>query len=521
MAKRCNVGSCGQRRKSSTRTAAKSMEKKLIQRAKTLRDDPFIVIPTYSDSYSERCFKRVEKNIKRVERSKDDVKKLNKYAKRNDLSAAVAGTLLLTHSEKAPFLAAVKTPVGETQIAMRGKASREKIVAVQHFDNPVLRLIGVKDVALKKNLHVYSWNDNFVSTGIKAEPPKGFIEFILNKTKLKVKDNVASCGHINSEWVKNRKNTDLFYLRIHWRSADVFFAICENCAKSRGNTIFDITKYLLEKNISDDFEIDVVGSVIKKTDDMNEPVRKEFLDEYLSGRMSDFKLIEETKKDRRETLKKSEEKILVLNNESYGDDVDGFIDALKPNEFERTGLKLLLNMVDEPVVVDDATPNDVLELFWKKHGLEVIRSILGDEEKAEDFYNLEDTPSNILQVVFQFKKKREILSELPSYDSSSPLVQFVDHIAKTYKIFDEQRTITEIKRKQPDTSTGRSVAYAFLLALGKAEDVKWKYKKIEIESGEFLKDYAEKLLNSKPQGYHAALQDLINAAGHTEEIKPK
>ncbi len=51
---------------------------------------------------------------------------------------------------------------------------------------------------------------------------------------------------------------------------------------------------------------------------------------------------------------------------------------MKPNEYERKGLELTLEKIDEPVIFDDATPNKVLEKYWKDHGLKAINSIIND-----------------------------------------------------------------------------------------------------------------------------------------------
>ena len=59
------------------------------------------------------------------------------------------------------------------------------------------------------------------------------------------------------------------------------------------------------------------------------------------------------------------------------------------------------------------------------------------------------------------------------YEKLPPLARFADHISRTYKTFGEKKTIIEIK-KRPDNPKAKSIAYAFLLTLEKAQDTKWK-----------------------------------------------
>ena len=142
---------------------------------------------------------------------------------------------------------------------------------------------------------------------------------------------------------------------------------------------------------------------------------------------------------------------------------------------------------------------------------------IDDEKMADSFFNLDDTPSNILPLVFDYKKRQDILLQLPHYKSLPPLAKFADTVARTYKTFGKKKAIAEIK-KRLDSSKGRSLAYAFLLALDKGEDTKWQYSKQEIEYGDFLKEYTKNLLDAKPKNYNKALKNLLTASGSNERI---
>jgi len=51
------------------------------------------------------------------------------------------------------------------------------------------------------------------------------------------------------------------------------------------------------------------------------------------------------------------------------------------------------------------------------------------------------------------------------------------------------------------------------MVINKHTDSKWKYSKIDIESGEFLKPYLSKLLEGNPEEYHETLQQVLTASG--------
>ena len=498
------------------RTASKSMEKNLVENAKKLLEDPYLILPEYSDKYSIKYFGKIKKSLDKVSRFKNDQTKLEKLSKKRGLDGALAGTLLIAYSEKAPYLGVLKFPTGDITYAQRGKADKEKLIGVQHFDDPVLRLLGIKDIVLKKKLHVYSWDEGFISTGIKATPPKEFIDFLIKNMNLSYKNNTALCKDLDSDIIKKKKPYKKNYLRIHWKSADLTVGICEECTKSSKNTVFNITKYLLEPKISDDFLIEVVGKLIGHNE--QESILTQNINDYLSGGLTDNEFIRKNIKHQVESIKDSENKLFVLDNNSYGKDVDGFIEALKPNKYEKDALEFILKQINEPVVLNNVTPNKVLERFWKDHGLNFINSIIEDKELAKKFFMLNDSPSNILDLINSYKERQKILSKLPKYKGLSKLAGFIDDVVRVYKTFGEKEAIMEIK-KRPDDPKGKSIAYAFLLVFKKAEDKKWQYSQVEIEYGIFLKEYAKNLLDSKPEEYHKAFQEFLIASGSSENIQ--
>lgn len=496
------------------RTASKSMEKKLVENAKKIKADPYLVIPKYSDKYSEKVFNKIRKNIAKINKFKDDPKKLEKLSNLRDLRGAIAGSMLLANSEKAPYLAVAKFPTGDITYAQRGKADKEKMIAIQHIDDPVLRILGIKDVVLKKKLHVYSWDDSFVSTGLDANPPKEFLEFIAKKLGLKMEKNVAFCGDIKAELLRNSEVSKKNYIRLEWKSPGFIIGICESCAKSDKNTLFEITKYMVSPNLSNDFNVDVVGQVVKAKDTVH---KTEFIEDYLSGKINDLDFIKKNLQQREKTIKESGELLFILDGVSFGTNVEDFINALKPNKYEKEGLDIILNKINEPVVFDDATPNKVLEHFWGSHGLNTLDELINDRDMAENLFSLKEPPSEILEIALNYKERRNILSQLPKYKSLPTVAKFADNIARTYRTFGENKALAEIKNR-PDNTKAKSVSYAFLLALNKGEDKKWQYSSVEIEYGEFLKEYAKKLLDVKPEKYHNTLKDLLVACGSSEDI---
>jgi hypothetical protein len=501
--------------KSFARTAPKSQEKYLIDNAKKLRKNPFLVLPTGTDD-DTKYFNKLRKQLKKIQKNQDNEEKLEKLANKKGLDGALAGTLLLAISEKAPYLAALTFPTGEVKYAQRGKADKEKLIAVQHFDDPVFRLRGIKDLVYRKKLHVYSWDDGYVCTGKEARPPPEFIYFISDKVGLSTTNGVMTCPHVPPKTAKVKEYLPLSYLRIDWKPARTTIALCENCTKSTKNTMFTISKFILQRNLSEDFDIEVLTQVGKHSD-LSKTQKTRLLQQYLTGDLTDYEFIKQMAKSHEEHVKSAEEKILVLDGVSYGTDVAGFVDALQPTPHEKEALEFILNKTEEPLIVSKTTPNKILERYWAQYGKDYLESIVDEPTMAESFFRLEDTPSNIITLALEYNQRKNILATLPQYGSLPPLASFADRVARTFKTFGEKNALAELK-KHPDTPKAKSVAYAFLLTFGKATDVKWKYSKEEIEYGEFLTPYTKKLLDAESSHYQKALQELLNASGSSETL---
>ena len=501
--------------RSLARTAPKSQEKYLIENAKKLQENPFLILPISTED-AEKYFKKLRKQLTKVHRYSGDEEKLEKLSHKKGLDGALAGTLLLAISEKAPYLAALTFPTGTISYAQRGKADKEKLIAVQHFDDPVFRLRGIRDIVFKKKLHVYSWDQGYTCTGRDARPPSEFIDFIKTKVGFTSTKDGVSCPHVPSDIAKKKEYLSVNYLWIHWKSSQIVVALCENCTKTTKNTMFTISKYILQQNLSEDFDIDVVTHVGRHSG-VSASQKLVYLNDYLAGKLTDNEFIKTIAKSQEEQVKNEDEKILVLDGVSYGTDVARFIDALHPNTHEKTALEFFLTKTQEPLIISKTSPSKVLDRYWSQFGTEFLASILDDKTMVESLFQLDDTPSNIIMLAFEYQQRKRVLSQLPNYPSLPPIAAFADSVARAYKAFGEKKALAEIK-KHPDTPKAKSIAYAFLLALGKAAEMKWKYTKDEIDYGEFLQDYARKLLDIAPEHYSTVLQELLTACGSSETL---
>jgi len=517
MAKKITRAGCcgsGVRGKSIVRTASKSMEKQIVNSAQRLYENPFLVLPEYHDSVSKKRFKKLSSQLLKIQQLKDDVKKLERIAKKQSLPSAVAGTLLISHSKKTPYLASAQYSTDSVFYAQRGNASKEYLIAAQYTNDPFYRLFGIRDIAWKYGLHIYSWDSGFISTGLVMQPPREFIDYILRTVGYTVQKNNVFCQHLSSKILEQKKIIEKPYLLVHWNSADVSLGICEQCASKKNNVIFSMTKYMIEPDIRKDFSVSIIGEIIKKGE-KDLAYETMFLEDYFKGSISDYHLIKKNMEKRIENLRNSEIVNYVLDGTSFGNDENKFIDALNPTDIERNALRFFLKNSTRSVVVSDATPNMVMEMFWSEYGKDFLGTLIDDMQTVEHLFSLHETPSVIIKTADQMQKRRMILQHLPHY-SNLPLVpHFIDSLTRIYKTDGIEKMVAAVKQR-PDTPQGKAMAYAFLQAVGKAEEEKWRFSKVEIESGEFLTPYVIRMLNEGPDVYHIVFQELLKASGSSE-----
>jgi len=77
--------------RSFARTAPKSQEKYLIENAKKLQEDPYLILPTCSED-NAKFFQKLRKKIAKVHQYSTDEKKLEKLSRKKGLDGALAGT---------------------------------------------------------------------------------------------------------------------------------------------------------------------------------------------------------------------------------------------------------------------------------------------------------------------------------------------------------------------------------------------------------------------------------------------
>lgn len=504
------------------RIASKVREKDLLGKAKMLMEDYELVLPECPAECGRCHLKKTRARLEKITRYKDDPDKLAKFAKRGDrLGRAYAATIGLVHEEAAPYLASAKYPAGTIMYALRGRTDKEKLIAVQNFDSPKWRVLGVLQLVKKKGLHFYSWGDNFVCTGRTAAPPEEYVRSAAEAVgATKLDGDTYSCPHGPSK-------DD--HIEFDWVSAGKKILLCDSCANKAGNTLSKLSEGMAVPHALDEFDIKISRALDVCAGDaacaraFDLPVDEALLDKYASGEFGDKELIEKHMGEAREKVESGKNRIYIRGDRCFGDDASAFVRDITEDDVEAKALVAVLAAVDHAVVATaDDTVNRILSRFWSGHGTDALKALVPEETATKHYKDDEESRKSPLKVIRQAMKdagKEEATSRIPAYKGLGVHARFTDEIARAYKTGGVRAATAVLDGSNAGDHTSRAIAHAFYLSLG-ISTKSWKFTDEEKQFGAHLQGGAKALLESEGKdAHHEAFVKFMKAAGSTEDIR--
>ena len=434
------------------RIAARQIEKKLMDVAKEIKSNPEKIIPECRGNCRNCYFERLRKEIKNLK----DEKNLERMAKKKGFLAAVAATILLADEERIPYVAHLNIAGESVYYARRGKAKDEMLVGIQNWDKPHLRMLAYMEIAKKKRLNLFSLPDKIICSN---DVPEEFLDFMQKK---------FSCDKEE-------------YIEIIWRGRRI--KACGN-----GNTLMEMKHYFYYPDFEKEIEIKVRIKDFECMVSCNECIIEDAKNEgtdvtyYISGEMGDKKFLKHYKNKIRWNIEKK--RVFIAGKRCYGNDVNAFLNALSPKEWEREAIKEILKYEQKAIILEQPSSTKLLQ----KYEVDV-------EKLKEEYYD---------------KRKKEMLDRLPEIGKGE-MASFIDNLARIYKVEGKEGVIKAIKTKEMDVKK-KAIVYAFLLAM-EVRGEEWKYSKMEQEFGRHLSPYIKKLMEAEGEEYKRIGQKLLREVG--------
>ncbi len=501
------------------RHASSVRERDLTERARKLRESVEPLLPKLTPECPTERFDRLRRDLEDVREARDEEGRLRRMSRWGDpIVRAYAGLLRFQLEPEMPPLVSLSLATGDVAFAPLGKATPEAEVAVQNFEDPSRLLLGYLDWA-RKGFHFYATPSHLWCTGPDPTPPPEFLSAKLSGLPYHLQEDGShryyECSHLLAKEPRP-------YLEVSWPGAGHAFAVCRKCAKGERQLLSSLTEDLAVPDPDGEFPVAVhlnttcyggEECVHHSLPELSKGARRA----YSLGRYSDAKVLSVYLEEIRSRLEATRRPTYVAGGVCYGADRERFLGALHPTVVERRALEAALGGEEGLFEIDEPTASKALERLWTHHSEEIVRSIVTDPNEAKRYLDeTRHTPGRVAELLKRAQKRtedRELLEALPHYARLNREAAYVDQVARAYRTHGPVGAERVAVQSLPHEGKERGLAYALLLALGRAGSHAWQFSDSEKEFGQSLAPAATELLRVAPADYHGALDRLFHAAG--------
>ncbi|MHB8586991.1 MAG: hypothetical protein ACYDDF_14270 [Thermoplasmatota archaeon] len=520
--------------KSNLRSASRSLEAGLLDRCRALAEDSLHGIPACEGTCGPFCpFRRARAAAARAQRVKDDPEKLKGLAKRGTpIGRAYAGALWAATSDSLPTLGQARLRIGTFPYANRGTAGEVFQVAMQHWTDPHLRLLGAGEVARKRGFVVYSIGEGMVCTHRRLEAPPEFVSEVaawLNLHPIPPNHGAAERSPAPAEGSANAANAlpaasasafacahpdALPALRIHWRSAGVDLRICQTCV-TEASTLGKIFERFVARKPHRDFEIHAELAPIEGLAQPAKPDPK-LADRYMKGEIGDRAFLSESEAARTASLRGRSGFLLVAGNRAFPD-ATALSDAAGASPAERAALAAALEGAHKPIIIPRASVALVLEAVWDEHGESALAAASGGHAAiASRLFRKGVGAHEIADLVRRAAEEggaAKLAKELPRYGDLPPAAALADRASRAFRTRGKPEAIRLLADPSVPAGAPRGVALAMLTAFGEEKAHLWRFSQVETELAASLTPDVEALLRGPAASYDATLRSLAAKTG--------
>ena len=482
----------------------KRLESDILEKSRNLWEDPSLIRPKCAGKCFMCPFDRTFSAISKIGKAKEDADALMKLASKgsDDIFKAYCGTISLYVSGSVPYLATAKLAGEEVSFAQRGSVGNDKLIGVQYYNDPKIRLLLYNTVAKKKGLHIYSFGDEIVCSK-KPNMPSDYLYDTFWDTPYEFPDDGLDCSH-ESEGA----------LVIKIMSNGEKIRICRNCARDVSTLQFIISREVAP-NVLDDIEVYVEHKYHNEGEDGLERIPDDTVRKYSMGAMTDVSVLNSVLRDKLGDLKSGDVATFIIGSRNYGSSMDEFISDLKGSDIEIDAVRSYLKANPCSVVVRSDRASEVLSVLWSDYR-GVIASFTS-EEIADSFGDVSKmNPAQVISDAHLKYISHDVVSRLPEFKRAGTVTKYADTYAKAAKVGGEGMLRDNISKMIPKDSKTRSLSKAFTNALG--IEAVTKCTKEESEFADYLTPFVKQLLDSDGERYRDSMNTLLTATGCGEKV---
>jgi len=566
MAKPAQVQFPGQKQKvrlRGTKHANEATAKKLKKGLGKLLDNPTAHLPgmLWKGKMSWGRTDPVTKTLRELDKiisKKNDTKWLSKkmMAKRGDpVAKAFAGSLHACHDETFTTVGNFSSAsFGSASFVRRGDGKQGYLAGIQNFSNLTLRMLPWEEHA-KRGMYFFSWKGGFVCTGPEPNPPKEWIEDVMQRSRFSFKKeskdgvDVWFTDGLELEDVLS-ENSDGSFVKFSFKQGSVVAIGFDDLAlgdKKETSFIQHLALSMLPPflpsivDIEASWSPDGWPSEVPLPNDAEEGIEK-ILDAWQGLVMNEGVVSQAIK---RSVLDSIEEGLIVnskwISGQNY-DEVRLLLEDVAGSSDERDlashiliicydsdlrdGVGLRINTRGETSerktqaleILEGASCGDILGVLWEDYGLDALENIgiIGEEaEEIWDKQNAKPKPfGKFLKSLDSAREKAKQSSRIPT--KSGELPGAVGHIVDLIRIgllegFGKAERIATSRHNSIDIA---AAAWAWLLAAERSSGQEWHFDSDArnkasawLQSTKNLLNTGEELLNCEENNLKSLVKD--------------
>lgn len=486
--------------------SSKRLEDDLLDRARTLADNPGLIRPQCAGNCRKCVFDKTFKNIDALQRIRNNKDALVKEASKlggDEIYRAYAGTISLAAEGSIPMLASGMLGGEKVSYAVRGTVGAPYLIGCQYYDDPRKRMLLYGSIIKKNKLHLYSFGEDVVCSDV-PNLPEDYLYDTFWETPYEFPDDGLTCGHESSAM-----------LEIHVKSLDETVRICDGCAKDVSTLMYLVSR-LAAVDPLDDITVSVRHKYHSAGESDLEPITGDRLKDYMVGKVTDAGLLSSIKRSKIGDLKGGDTATYIIGTRNYGSSLDDFIADLSGDDGQKASLKRFLSENNRAVILKTNKLSEAYNLLWESDWKGLITAhtdsrtadAMGDMSKAQPMAALEKAHSIFVSA--------DVVASLPEFRKPGPMTTVADKLAKASKVGGGNMVVDTISKTSLKDSKARVMAAAFAIEAGM--DVPVKLTADETDFANYLVPFVRNVVEAQGEKYRDAMNTLLTASSANERV---
>ncbi len=491
------------------------------------------------------------RELRRILDKRHDRRWLGKrmMAKRGDpVGKALAGSLLAAHEEEISIVGNYAHPsFGKGSFVRKGDGKPAYQAGIQNHHLPKLRMLPWEDHA-RRGYFFFSWKDEFVCTGLDPTIPEGWIEDVLNRSKIKFMQDgeIWYSNGLDVDDVREERMSGEGYILLDFNGVVLVAIGLDVLGATKGKVSFvhDMAMSMMPPNLSLVMTPKVVwipeGCELEHGEGTADAIGR-ILDGWMGLTLNEGSISQRVKIA---ILHHLDDGIVV--GEKWFDNPKDAVEELNGSAAEKeltlilmelaVGSGLRINQRGESAEREGAaleiavnTYNDVLSALWEEYGLAGLEKMGIDSDEAGDLWakQLEKMRpfGKFLRELEDTRSKASIVSKFPYKQGEVPgVVGYIHDLIVTGLVDGMGKAEKMAISKRGDIDQEAS-AWAWLVAAGRSNGQEWQFSPDARERGSAWSHAAslawtdgKSVVESGDADYKMALENLRKACGQSEEL---